>query len=110
MHQAFGELSPAFILAFFGSSSLELIETLGAILGAAGAMLLACRSNRAGWGFVLFLLSNALWLAFAASAGHWRLFGQQVIFTATSLIGIWQWLLQPWLDRQMRELFPESRR
>lgn len=110
MQHAFSEISPALILAFFGANRVELLETFGALLGASGALLLASRSARAGWGFVLFLASNGLLLAFAASAGHWRLFAMQVVFTATSLIGIWRWLLQPWMDRQMHDLFPETRR
>lgn len=109
MQQAYGEMSLAFILAFVGSTPVEWLETVGALLGASGALLLAFRGERAGWGFVLFLASNGLLLAFAAYAGHWRLFAMQVVFTVTSLIGIWQWIVQPWLLRGMR-MWPETQR
>lgn len=110
MHQAFGEISLDLILSVFGSTGQDVTETLGAVLGAAGALLLAFRGERAGWGFVLFLASNILWLAFAAHARHWWLFTQQVFFTFTSLVGIWLWLLKPRLDAAVRDLFPETHR
>ncbi|KTT21878.1 hypothetical protein [Pseudacidovorax intermedius] len=83
---------------------LEWIETLGAVLGAAGALLLALNSRHAGWGFVLFLASNAVWWVFGRETGHWRLQLQHLVFSATSLIGIWRWLVQPRLDAAMQLL------
>ncbi|CAN5435896.1 hypothetical protein BH10PSE18_BH10PSE18_18720 [soil metagenome] len=76
-------------------SQLEIIETIAAILGAAGSLLLAFNGRHAGWGFVLFLASNAFWLVFGSQAGHWRFFVQQLVFTFTSLLGVWRWLIQP---------------
>lgn len=109
MHQAFGEMSLALLVAFIGTTPVEWFETFGALLGASGALLLALRGARAGWGFVLFLVSNGLLLAFAAYAGHWRPFAMQVVFTATRLIGIWQWIVQPRLLRSML-MWPETQR
>jgi hypothetical protein len=73
----------------------EILELFAAVFGVAGTFLLAHNGSRAGWGFVAYLGSNAGWLAFAWSHAHWALFGQQVAFTAASLLGIWRWLVLP---------------
>ncbi|MFC5498165.1 hypothetical protein ACFPOE_11515 [Caenimonas terrae] len=75
----------------------RIVEALGAFFGLLGTVLLATKVDGAGWGFVAFLASNIGWLAFSWKRGHWYMFAQQVGFTVTSLLGIWNWLLQPML-------------
>jgi hypothetical protein len=70
-----------------------IIEIAAAAFGLAGAFLLASRGTYAAWGWIAFLASNVGWLAFAWIRRHWFLLAQQVGFTATSLLGIWRWLL-----------------
>lgn len=70
----------------YGGNGLRLIE------------LLATKSRWAGWGFVAFLAINAGWLAFSYSNAHWFMFAQQIGFTLSSLIGIWVWIVEPWLS------------
>ena len=74
------------------------IELMSTLLGMAGAVLLASRSRWAGWAFVAWLASNAGWLVFGAGHQHWGFFLQQGVFTITSLLGIWQWLIKPRLQ------------
>lgn len=88
-------------------TQLEIVETIGAILGSIGALLLATNSRWSGWGFIAFLASNVAWLAFGREAGHWRFFAQQIVFTLTSLLGIWRWLIQPRLDAAVASLFKD---
>ena len=76
----------------------NLSEVIGAALGSLGALLLAAKGRWSGFGFIAFLASNVAWLAFSRDAGHWFFFAQQVVFTLTSLIGIWRWLIQPRLE------------
>ncbi len=71
------------------------IEILGAVFGVWGTLLLALRGPRAGWGFAAYLASNVAWLAFAWTHGHWALFAQTLAFMASSLFGLWVWLLKP---------------
>lgn len=71
-------------------------ETIAAIFGMAGAMLLATAVHP-GLGFGAFLVSNVAWLAFSALHQHWRLFAQQCVFLVSSLIGLWNWWLGPLL-------------
>lgn len=72
------------------------METTAAILGIVGALLLATALNP-GLGFASFLGSNVAGLAFMAQRRHWRLFAQQAVFMASSLIGLWTWWLGPLL-------------
>jgi len=76
-------------------TTLQLLEISAAVFGVLGTWLLARRGERAGWGFIAYLASNAGWLAFAWSYQHWGLLVQNIAFTACSLYGIWTWLLQP---------------
>lgn len=74
-------------------------ELFAAAFGLIGTLLLATRSRRAGWGFICFLASNAGWLVFAWTHGHWPLLVQQAGFTLSSLLGIWVWIARPmWLE------------
>ena len=69
------------------------LEVFAALAGLLGAFLLASRTPAAGWGWVAFLASNAGWIAFGWIRGHRWLVIQQVGFTATSVLGIWRWLV-----------------
>jgi len=76
-------------------TALLAIEILAAAFGVLGTVLLALRGPRAGWGFVAYLASNAGWLTSSWVQGQWPLFTQQLAFLASSLLGIWVWLLLP---------------
>lgn len=76
---------------------MQFVEILSASLGLLGAGLLATRNRYAGWAFLAWLISNIGWIVFGTGNRHWFFTVQQIGFTATSLIGIWQWLLKPWL-------------
>jgi len=84
--------------------TLLTIEWVGAFFGVLGTVLLALRGPRAGMGFVAYLVSNACWLTSSWIQLQWPLFGQQMAFLASSLLGIWLWLVQPWLAN-LDELF-----
>lgn len=71
----------------------DLFQWLGCITGVAGSLLLALNTRHSGWGFVLFLISNGFWVAFAIQADAPGLLAMQIIFTVTSLVGIYRWLL-----------------
>lgn len=75
--------------------SVQTIEWTAALFGMLGAVLLALKGQRAGWGFVAYLASNAGWIAFAWHQANWGLLAQQIVFVASSLLGIWIWLLRP---------------
>ena len=74
------------------------IEWVAAIAAVAGTVLLAHKGPQAGWGFVLYLVSNAGWIASALHHGARALLAQQAVFVATSLWGVWVWLVQPLLE------------
>lgn len=80
------------------STTIALIEWLAAVTAVAGTLMLARKGPRAGWGFVFYLVSNAGWIASALHHGAWALLAQQAVFVATSLWGVWTWLVQPLLE------------
>jgi len=72
--------------------NLRLIEWLGSLTGLAGAFLLALNTEISGYGFVMFLLSNVCWIAFALKTRTFGLLTMQAGFTATSVLGMARWL------------------
>lgn len=74
-------------------ATLDALQWAGCATGVAGALLLALNTRHSGWGFVLFLISNGFWTAFGLQTGAPGLVATQVIFTATSLLGIYRWLV-----------------
>ncbi|MGP3505809.1 nicotinamide mononucleotide transporter [Paracidovorax citrulli] len=79
---------------------MHFAEIFGAALGLVGTVLLALRGRWAGWGFVAYLGSNVSWLAFSHGFAHWGMFVQYAGFTLTSLLGIWTWIVHPFLQRE----------
>lgn len=71
------------------------LETAAAATGISGSYLLARRGRYADLGWLAFLASNAGWILFALRGAHHALLVQQICFTATSLIGIYVWLIKP---------------
>ncbi len=85
-------------------SLLTLTEWLAAVSAVAGTLLLANKGPYAGWGFVLYLISNMGWIAYAMHHGAWALLAQQAVFVATSLWGVWTWLVKPSIEWEEPEL------
>lgn len=69
-----------------------LLQWLGCATGAAGSLLLALNTRQSGWGFVLFLLSNAFWAVYGIETHALGMITNQMFFTATSALGIYRWL------------------
>lgn len=80
------------------------LELTAATFGVLGTILLALNGPRAGLGFVAYLASNAGWIWFAWWHSHWAMLVQQLAFTASSLLGIWVWLVRPWWHEQVELL------
>ena len=74
-------------------TTLDVLQWSGCATGVAGALLLALNNKFSGWGFVLFLMSNGFWMAFGIQTGAPGLVATQVMFTATSVLGIYRWLV-----------------
>ncbi len=72
---------------------IDFLQWAGCITGVAGASLLALNTNHSGWGFVLFLISNGFWMAFGIQTNAPGLIATQAVFTATSLLGSYRWLM-----------------
>ena len=75
-------------------SAVDLVGWFGAVTALLGTGLLCVNRSFSGWGFVAYLASNLAWIGFALHVQAWHILVQQVGFTATSLIGIYCWLLK----------------
>ena len=74
-----------------------LLPWAGCAAGAAGSLLLALKIKQSGWGFAVYLVSNVAWIAVGLASGVYALSVQGAIFSATAAVGVWQWLIRPWL-------------
>lgn len=72
---------------------LSILEWTGCFTGLSGAALLAMNNRYSGWGFVLFLASNIAWITYGLLSHATGMVVMQIGFTATSLIGVWKWLV-----------------
>ena len=79
--------------------SLGMLEWIGAVGGAAGALLLAFNNRWSGYGLVLFLVSNAAWMTYGVMTHTFGMVTMQIVCTGTSLLGVWRWLVLPRLNR-----------
>lgn len=66
------------------------MEWAGAITGITGSALIAV--GLVGAGFVLFFLSNVLWIGYGLRKEASGLLAMQSAYCITSLWGIWAWL------------------
>jgi hypothetical protein len=73
----------------------DTLQWLGCATGASGALLVASKVKYSGYGFILFLTSNMFWTAYGLAINAPGLIVMQGIFTITSLIGIYRWLIKP---------------
>lgn len=72
--------------------SIVIAGWIGSALGLAGSLLLALHASYSGLGFVAFLGSNAAWFYHGIKTGTWSMVVMQIGFTATSLLGVVNWL------------------
>ena len=72
----------------------EILQWGGCIFGIIGSSLLAWKSNYSGLGFVSYLVSNIFWILFGFTTGATGLITMQIVFTITSMVGIYKWVLK----------------
>ena len=70
------------------------LEWVAAVAGMAGAALAALYWHMA-LAYVLFMVSNVAWIGFSLQRRLRGLLVQQLVFTATSLCGLWTWWWAP---------------
>ena len=70
------------------------LSIIASVFGIAGALILAMPA-KPGLGFGAFVISNLAWIFVSAIKRQWPLHVQQWIFLICSLIGLWNWWLEP---------------
>jgi hypothetical protein len=68
---------------------VTILEWSGSLLGLTGAFLLATHTQFSEYGWVAFLLANFAMIAFAVGIRRYGLLVQQIGFTATSVLGLY---------------------
>jgi hypothetical protein len=71
---------------------LVAVGWVGSIFGLIGSLLLALHVPYSGYGFLAYLGSNFAWLYHGVKTRTWALVVMQVGFTATSLVGLRNWV------------------
>jgi hypothetical protein len=69
---------------------MTILEWSFTFVSLVGAALLATYGKYASWGWVAFLAANLITIAFAVANNFYGMLLQQVVFTATSLLGIYR--------------------
>lgn len=85
-----------FTISYCGKKMISTIlrsDRLGAATGIGGAGLLALNVSWSGIGWILFLVSNFLWIQYGWKNRMRSLVIMQLGFTVTTLVGIWRWLV-----------------
>jgi len=69
------------------------VEWTGSLVGASGAMLLALNLPISGYAWLFMLASNVAWITYAIFNRIGSILFMQVIYTITSIVGIYRWLM-----------------
>ena len=74
--------------------SIKVAEILTAVLGVTGAFLFALKVYPT-WGFMAYLLSNLAAIPFNRHQGNRWILVQQQCFLVSSLLGLWNFAIEP---------------
>lgn len=71
---------------------VTIVGWIGSALGLAGSLVLALNAPYSGYGFLAYLGSNFAWLYHGLKTRTWALVVMQIGFTATSFLGLRNWV------------------
>lgn len=69
-----------------------IVGWFGSVLELAGSLVLALNAPYSGYGFLAYLGSNFAWLYHGVKTRTWALVVMQIGFTATSFLGLRNWV------------------
>lgn len=72
-----------------------MLDTLGAITGVLGAVVMAIESKYSKYAFPLWIVSSVAWIAYALSTDQLPLLNQQIVYFVINVIGLWSWIIVP---------------
>lgn len=67
---------------------------IGSILGLIGSLLLALNVSFSWFGFLAYLGSNMAWFYHGVATRTWSMVIMQLGFTATSFLGVFNWVIK----------------
>jgi len=70
----------------------EIISQTAILILGASAIILVAKKNK--WGFIVGLLSQPFWFITSYMNKQWGIFLVSIIFTASWLFGIYEWIIK----------------
>lgn len=71
-------------------NALNLVEWGGAALGMLGSAVLAAHAPWSRMGWLIWIASNLLLIAYTVAIGSWGLLSMQAFYMVTSTVGAWR--------------------
>lgn len=77
----------------------QVMEWAATVTGVIGAIIVASNTSMSKYGWIAFLTSSLTCSIFAYMSELWGLLTLQLVFILTNLLGLWRWLVQPYLEK-----------
>jgi nicotinamide riboside transporter PnuC len=74
---------------------IEPLEWIGALVGIAGALMMAMNHRVSPWAYPVWIVASLAMFVFAWEGQHFGLALQQAVFFCINLLGLYRWLIRP---------------
>lgn len=78
--------------------SATFFEWVGTGTGILGAAMISSKTSLSPFGWIAFILSSSNLAVFAWLTGAYGLLTLEAVFLLTNLVGLWRWLLSPYIE------------
>lgn len=85
--------------ATFWMFSATFFEWVGTGAGILGAAMISSKTRLSPFGWIAFILSSSNLAVYAWMSGAFGLLTLEVVFLMTNLVGLWRWLLSPYIEK-----------
>lgn len=82
---------------------VHILEWAGTVAGVFGAALVASNTKYSAYGWISFLISSTCIAGYAFLSQAHGLLVLECTFILTNLLGLWRWLLKPYIVRNRQE-------
>lgn len=72
-----------------------MLETIGAITGVIGAILISFNFRYSFIAFPVWILSSLAWILYAKNTNQDPLLLQQIVFLCINAFGLYRWMIEP---------------
>lgn len=79
--------------------SATFFEWLGTAAGILGAGMISSKTRFSPYGWIAFIISSSSLAVYAWMSDAYGLLTLESVFLLTNLVGLWRWLLSPYIER-----------